>query len=153
MKKIFFVTIGILFIFIFIASEVVETTRKDIAKKNLTLARSGKWKVWGRVLDHNNKGISGLFVQAYDKDMLYDDLLGTAKTDANGNFEIFYDDKDFNDLFEKSPDLYLTVKNKKGKILFSSKKKVRLNAKKSEKFDIILKLILNKRILPVKRKI
>ena len=108
--------------------------------------------MWGQVLDQNNKGINALSVQAYDKDLIYDDLLGTTKTDSNGNFEIYYNDRDFNDLIEKSPDLYLLIKNNKGKILYSSKKKVRFQSKKTEKFSIILKVILYPRIHPIKKK-
>ena len=32
--------------------------------------------------------LSGLFVKAYDKDLLFDDLLGSAISDARGHFEI-----------------------------------------------------------------
>ena len=40
-------------------------------------------------------GVPGLIVRAYDKDLLYDDMLGSAVTDANGGFGIRYREADF----------------------------------------------------------
>lgn len=53
--------------------------------------------------------LPGLFVQSYDKDRRFDDLLGSAVTDAAGMFEITSRLKDFRDLFEKKPDIYFRV--------------------------------------------
>lgn len=53
--------------------------------------------------------LPGLFVKSYDKDMLFDDLLGSAVTDAEGRFEIIFDMKDFKDFLDTRPDIYFKV--------------------------------------------
>ncbi|WP_353480360.1 hypothetical protein [Haliscomenobacter sp.] len=53
--------------------------------------------------------VAGLRVRAYDKDLLYDDLLGNAITDQNGQFEIEYTERDFQELLEGNPELYLNI--------------------------------------------
>lgn len=51
----------------------------------------------------------GLRVTAYDKDLVKDDFLGEAITDADGAFEIRFTDADFKDVLESQPDIYLCV--------------------------------------------
>jgi hypothetical protein len=53
--------------------------------------------------------LPGLFVKAYDKDLLFDDLMGTAITDLNGRFEITSELTDFRDFFDARPDIYFKV--------------------------------------------
>src|SRR5271167_3455100 len=74
----------------------------------------------------NDIGVPGLFVKAYDKDFLLDDLLGTAITAADGAFEIISESSDFREFFERRPDLYLRVFRSDRKTeIWSSKKSVR----------------------------
>ena len=54
-------------------------------------------------------GVSGLFVKAYDEDLVYDDLLGTATTDEDGRFEIDCAGPDFQEFLEAGPEVYLKV--------------------------------------------
>jgi hypothetical protein len=54
-------------------------------------------------------GVAGLFVKAYDKDLLFDDLLGSAVTGPGGEFEVVTESRDFRDLFERRPDVYVRV--------------------------------------------
>lgn len=54
-------------------------------------------------------GISGVIVKAYDADLLFDDLLGSDRTDAAGRFDIVSQATDFRELFETKPDLYFRV--------------------------------------------
>ncbi|HEU4387773.1 MAG TPA: galactose oxidase-like domain-containing protein [Blastocatellia bacterium] len=54
-------------------------------------------------------GLSGLVVRAYDKDLIYDDLMGEAVTDCDGSFRIVSYQGDFGDFFEKRPDIYLRI--------------------------------------------
>jgi hypothetical protein len=69
-----------------------------------------------------------LFVKAYDKDLLFDDLLGTSVTEADGSFVITSEPEDFRDLFEKRPDVYFKVfRSDRKTLLFSSEKAVRWN--------------------------
>ena len=61
-----------------------------------------------------------MMVSLLDSDWIFDDRLGTTETDANGNFAIAYHTKDFRDLFEACPDLYIKVMDSQGnKIAFS----------------------------------
>ena len=72
-----------------------------------------------------------------DKDLFFDDLLGAVTTDKNGNFEIKYDKEDFQELFlDKKPDIYLKIKNQHGKVIHTTKDKIRYGAGRAEKFII-----------------
>jgi hypothetical protein len=53
--------------------------------------------------------VGDLRVLAMDADVLFDDFLGQAITDENGRYEIQYDVRQFRDLFERAPDIYLIV--------------------------------------------
>jgi hypothetical protein len=98
------------------------------------------FKVTGRVyLQETGTGLPGLHVKAVDKDFLFDDVLGTTTTDADGRFEITYEREDFRELFEKTPDLYVVVRDPRSRrILFSSEDGVRSDAGASETVDIPL---------------
>jgi len=72
-------------------------------------------------------------------------------TDSSGSFEITYSQTDFQGKFEKfesNPDLYIVVKTPNlKKILYSSEKNIRNNAKNDEYFDISIpkaSLLINK---------
>ena len=78
----------------------------------------------------NGIGVPGLFVKAYDKDLLFDDLLGTAITGTDGSFEIISEASDFREFFERRPDLYLRVFRADRKTeIWSSKEAVRWRGK------------------------
>jgi len=96
------------------------------------------WVVKGWVADENDKPMPGLTVSLFDRDLFFDDYLGTTKTDENGNFEFIYRTEGFKDLLDKNPDLYLKVLDKKGKPLFLSKKAVKCGAGRIEVFNIKL---------------
>jgi hypothetical protein len=74
------------------------------------------WLRWQRfrvegVIREKESGrpLAGLLVRAFDKDVVHDDFLGEAETDASGRFEIRFTDADFKDVVESRPDLYLCV--------------------------------------------
>jgi hypothetical protein len=70
------------------------------------------FRITGRVTEkESGSGVPKLVVRAYDRDLLYDDLLGAAVTDAEGRFEMLYTEEDFRELFEKRPDIYLAVRS------------------------------------------
>jgi hypothetical protein len=80
--------------------------------------------------------IPGVVVVASDKDRFWDDRLGEVLSDAAGQFHLVYDDKAFRDVFEKAPDVYLTVKTPAGEPLYSTKDAVRFDAGHNEVFQL-----------------
>src|SRR5438094_450327 len=82
-------------------------------------------------------GIPGLFVKAYDKDLLFDDLLGTAVTSVDGSFEIVTESSDFREFFDVKPDLYLRIFGADRRTeIWSSEEAVRWNAGRYTEFEV-----------------
>lgn len=112
--------------------------------------RKGIWsmrmRVIGIVKEKESGGpLSGLFVRAFDKDIMHHDFLGEAVTGADGKFTIEYESKDFQELVDRNPDIYVEVhgkprvegkKNKRTRPIYTTRKSVRHNASSSEKFYI-----------------
>jgi len=92
----------------------------------------------GRICEEESgTGIAGLVVKAVDRDLLFDDLLGSTVTDAGGRFQIDYEEEDFRELFEKRPDIVVSVKTADRKrLLYTSKRPVRCRAGEEAYFDI-----------------
>ena len=89
--------------------------------------------------EESGRPIAGLRVRAFDKDILFDDKLGVAITDAAGKFRIDYSQLDFSSIFgtETSPELYIRIYDVTDKkLLFTSEKAIRKNVKVEEQFDI-----------------
>jgi hypothetical protein len=96
------------------------------------------FKLLGQIREsENNVGIPGLEVRAFDRDVRFDDLLGSVITDEAGNFDLRYEERDFKGLFEGKPDIYLIVKAKDGRTVYTTEKNVRVEAGKTERFDDI----------------
>ena len=98
------------------------------------------FKIYGRVLEkESKKGIPGLTVEALDKDLCFDDRLGSVITDKEGNFEIIYAKEDFQELFfDQKPDIYLRIRRADGKIIHTTKDKVRYEAGRTEEFIVTI---------------
>jgi len=93
----------------------------------------------GAELPSGTGPIAGLHVRAFDKDLLFDDKLGVAVTDAEGKFRIDYSQLDFSSIFgtETSPELYVRVYDVNDKkLLYTSEKSIRKNVKVEEHFEI-----------------
>ena len=97
------------------------------------------WVACGKVFDEDDKPHHGLMVTLYDKDFLFDDVLGTVVTDEHGVFKIIYRTEAFRKLFEEKPDLYLKISDSKGNLVYSSEDSVRPNANHMERFRIMIK--------------
>ncbi|MHC1576828.1 MAG: hypothetical protein ACXQTE_05685 [Methanosarcinaceae archaeon] len=83
--------------------------------------------------------IAELRIEALDKDLFYDDRLGTAITDWDGSFDIRYSGEDFQDAYQdKEPDIYLRVKAPDGSIIITTEEKVRYRAGRTEEFIIVI---------------
>lgn len=91
--------------------------------------------------------VPGLLVRAFDKDLIFHDLLGNAVTASDGTFSIGYNEKDFREIFEKRPDIFLHIYGREtaddpgrtGDVpIYSTKTHVRFNAGRREFFAIEL---------------
>lgn len=96
------------------------------------------FRIRGSVIeDESGRPLEGLVVRAYDEDILVDDFLGEARTDANGRFEVIFTEVQFMDLYETRPDLYLRVFDPSGaRLLRSTEDHVRSNAELTEAFEV-----------------
>lgn len=70
-----------------------------------------QFEIRGRVIDEfTSDGIGGVRVEAWDKDFLFDDHLGSASTNSEGAFTIRFDDSAFREIFlDHWPDVYFKV--------------------------------------------
>lgn len=83
--------------------------------------------------------LSGLFVKSYDKDLLFDDLLGAAITDTQGKFNIICELSDFRDFFEKRPDIYFKVfKGDRTTLVHNTKNAIRWNQGRISEHEILI---------------
>ncbi len=79
----------------------------------------------------------GYYVKAYDKDLLFDDLLGGAFVDPNGRFSIVCESSDFREFFDTRPDIYFKVyRSDRKQEIYSTKDAVRWDADTSKPFEI-----------------
>ena len=69
------------------------------------------FKVTGKVISSETKnGIKGLRVEAWDKDLLVNDLVGSAITGEGGVFRMQFDESCFKEIFfDRKPDLFFKV--------------------------------------------
>ncbi len=69
------------------------------------------YQISGKVINkQTEKGIPDLRIEAWDKDLVIDDLLGVATSDENGAFTIKFDEHYYQELcFDRRPDIYFKV--------------------------------------------
>ena len=97
-------------------------------------------RIVGTILEEETgRPLPGLQVHAFDKDFLFDDKLGTAVTDANGEYTIHYSSLDFSlrpDL-ETVPELYIRVFDAtREKLLYTTERAIRKGHLVEERFDV-----------------
>lgn len=69
------------------------------------------YRIVGRVINlDDQRGIPGLRVEAWDKDLIFHDLVGSTVTGHQGSFGMVFDDSAFRELFfDRHPDLFFKV--------------------------------------------
>ena len=69
------------------------------------------YRIKGQVKDRKlDFGIPGLRIEAWDKDLIFDDFLGKDVTGSVGTFEISFTQTAFRELFlDRKPDLYFKI--------------------------------------------
>jgi len=72
---------------------------------------NGTFRITGRVTNaETQQGLSGVRVEAWDKDLICNDCVGSATTDEQGGFQIDFQESDFRNLFgDRRPDLFFKV--------------------------------------------
>jgi len=91
------------------------------------------YKITGKVIRSDTReGIKGLRVEAWDKDLLVNDLIGSAITGERGVFRIQFDDSYFKEIFlDRRPDLFFKV-FKGSKLIKSTEDSVLWNMKRED---------------------
>ncbi len=99
-----------------------------------------RYKITGRVrVEESGAPCEGLLVRAWDKDLIFDDHLGDARTGPDGRFEISFTDEQFRQVFDENPDEYLRVYDASGRLeLYSTRGAVRRDAGEVEHFEIAI---------------
>ncbi|MCW7077309.1 MAG: hypothetical protein OCU18_08550, partial [Candidatus Syntrophoarchaeum sp.] len=86
------------------------------------------FKITGKVISSESReGIKGLRVEAWDKDLLVNDMVGSAITGEGGAFRIQFDESYFKEFFlDRMPDLFFKIfikntliKNTKDSVLWN----------------------------------
>ncbi len=69
------------------------------------------YTISGKVINRQTtKGITDLRVEAWDKDLIFDDFVGVAITKRGGKFTIRFDENYFKEIFtDRSPDIFFKV--------------------------------------------
>ncbi|XOF33597.1 MAG: IPT/TIG domain-containing protein [Candidatus Electrothrix sp. YB6] len=74
------------------------------------MKNSKVYEIKGRLIDiKSNRPLLGLQIRAYDKDIIFDDCLGSDKTNEQGDFEISFFEHDFKEPFEEQPEVYVVI--------------------------------------------
>lgn len=75
------------------------------------MTTSRTFRILGRVIERESRrGIAELRVEAWDKDLIIDDLVGSAVTESDGTFQISFDETYFREIcLDRRPDLYFKV--------------------------------------------
>ena len=117
---------------------VEETTAVKMNELLKSLGAFREYIVYGTVVNSDSSPAQGLTVNAFDKDLAGEDLLGESITNADGAYRITYSEEQFRRSTSErgGPDLFVRVLTKDGKNLFQSN--TVLNAPPEQRLDVML---------------
>ena len=99
-----------------------------------------EFSVKGTLLSRKDQQpLANLRIEAWDKDLLFDDFVGEATSEANGDFTIIFKLERFRELFfDNYPDLYFKVYDQ-GNLVYSSEKEITWNYRSGqEKIELTI---------------
>src|SRR5262245_51178359 len=96
------------------------------------------FRVFGTIEEEETgRPLADLIVRAFDRDAVFDDRVGVATTDPDGHFEIRFTRRDFSDVSESAPDLYLRIYDPSGtREIHHTADAIRWNASASEGYRL-----------------
>jgi len=95
------------------------------------------YTITGKIFEkETGSPLSGLIVRVSDIDNLYEDQLGMAVTDNDGNFQFEFQESAFKEIFKRKPDIYLTAYSSTFQPVFHTEEIVRWGEREEEHFDI-----------------
>jgi hypothetical protein len=100
-------------------------------------APTGDWVVMGRVLDANERPVSGALVTLASDDQDLVRRFGEVRTGKDGRFEVRHAGKDMQDIFKRAPKARLIVTSPDGKLTDTSHE-IQPAADQNHAFDIRL---------------
>ena len=105
--------------------------------------------VLGRVTDRLNRPLANLTVQAYDRDMRSEELLGECVTDRDGKYEIGWSHSQLSGRGKKTADLAIKVitREKKTLLFTSDIDAVRFNASPREEINITIETAIEPEVV------
>lgn len=98
------------------------------------------FRISGRVIEQATcQGVVDLRVEAWDKELISDALLGSTVTESDGTFQISFDESHCQELFsDQQPDIYFKVYKQK-ELIKSTEDSVLWNIKEHEK-EVVIEL-------------
>ncbi len=105
--------------------------------------------VLGRVVDKLNRPLAGLIVQAFDRDMRSEELLGESITNREGKYEIIWLHSQLSGRGKKEADIIIKVftREKKTLLFASDMDEVRFNASPREEINITIETAIKPEVV------